>query len=165
MKKNTKLLDEMMKSLRKMNGMKVRWGFNDEAEYDNPRGHAQIAHVAQLVEKGHPNGGAFEGSKDTPARPFFKTAVEDSENHRKVRALIKHLQRKVLQGKLSPEDKMEEIGELLAKQLRVSIINFKSPELSPATISMRENRDVYSDDPLIESSAMLDAVDFEVYEV
>ena len=163
MKKNTKLLDEMVKKLRKMNGMKVKWGFDADAEYSDPRGFEKISDVAQLVENGHNNGGMFPNTV-TPPRPFFKTATEDQENHREMRALIKKLQRDVLRGKISPEDKMEQLGELACKQLRESILNFGG-QLEQSTLDVREYRGVSSDDPLIESGEMLDAVTFEVYEV
>ncbi len=164
MKKNTKLLDEMLKNLRKMNGLKLKWGFDSNAEYPEPRGISSVAKVAQLVEEGHANGGAFPNTV-TPPRPFFKQSVEDQENHHAVRALIKHLQRKVLHGKISPEDKMEEIGELVTKQLRESIVNFTSPDIKESTLSMRENREISSTDPLRETDTMLNAVGYEIGEV
>lgn len=165
MKSDTKGLKKMLRSLRQMNGMKVRWGFFEDSEHPNPRGISSIATIAALVESGHDNGGMFPGTT-TPARPFFETAANDAENRRQVRALIKKLQRKVLQGKMDPEDKLKQVGELLVNQLQASILNFSSPPLENSTIAVREWRYGTSwDDPLIESGAMYDAIRFEVDKV
>lgn len=161
MRKNTKLLDQMVKSLRKMNDMKLKWGFFDE-EYDEPRGVEKVSEVAQLVEEGHPNGGLFPGT-DTPARPFFKTSVESAENHREIRRAIKRLQRQVLQGKITPEEKMEALGKIVTDQLRESIKNFGG-SIKQSTIDMREYRGNPGDDPLMETETLYEAVDYEVEE-
>ena len=164
MKKNTKALDTMLKSLRKMNGMKLEWGFFSDAEYPDPRGEASVAEVAKLVHDGHANGGAFPGTT-TPARPFFDQATSDKGNHAEIRRAIKKLQRMVLQGKITPEEKMEELGELVTKQLRQSILNFRPKTLSQATLAMREWRGESSIDPLIESGLLLDSVEYQIKEV
>lgn len=164
MKKNTKALDKMLKSLRKMNGMKVEWGFFSDTEYPDPRGEPSVSEVAKLVNDGHQNGGAFPGTS-TPARPFFDQAVSDKGNHAEMRRAIKRLQRMVLQGKITPEEKMEELGELAVKQLGQSIINFRPRTLSQATLAMREWRGESSIDPLIESGLLLDSVEYQVREV
>lgn len=161
MKKNTKLLDQMVKSLRKMNGLKIKWGFFDE-EYADPRGVEKVSEVAQLVEEGHNNGGLFAGTY-TPPRPFFKTSVESAENHREIRAAIKKYQRWVLQGKIDPVDKFDMVGNILVRQLRESIINFGGT-IRESTKDMRDYRGVSGDDPLIESGTLLDSVEFQVEE-
>ena len=164
MKKNTKALDKMIKALRKMNGMKVEWGFFSDAEYPDPRGESSVAEVAKLVHEGHQNGGAFPGTV-TPPRPFFDQATADKGNHAEMRKAVKRLQRMVLQGKITPEEKMEELGELAVKQLRQSILNFRPRTLSQATLDMREWRGESSIDPLIESSLLLDSVEYQIREV
>lgn len=159
MKKNTKLLDQMVKSLRKMNGLKLKWGFFDE-EYDDPRGVEKVSEVAQLVEEGHKNGGLFPGTT-TPPRPFFKTSVESAENHREIRAAIKKYQRWVLQGKIDPVDKLDIVGDILVKQLRESILNFGG-SIKDSTIDMRDYRGYSGEDPLIESGKLLDSVEYQI---
>lgn len=161
MKKNTKLLDQMVKSLRKMNGLKIKWGFFDE-EYPDPRGFEKVSEIAQLVENGHKNGGLFEGTT-TPPRPFFKAAVESPENHHEIRAAIKKYQRWVLQGKIDPVDKFDLVGDILVKQLRESILNFGG-SIQQSTKDMRDYRGFSGDDPLIESGILLDSVEFQVEE-
>lgn len=159
MKKNTKLLDQMVKSLRKMNGLKLKWGFFDE-EYDDPRGVEKVSEVAQLVEEGHKNGGLFPGTT-TPPRPFFKTSVESAENHLEIRAAIKKYQRWVLQGKIDPVDKLDIVGDILVKQLRESILNFGG-SIKDSTIDMRDYRGYSGEDPLIESGKLLDSVEYQI---
>lgn len=163
MKKNTKGLDKLIKSLRKMNGMKVDWGFFDEDVYDEDRGEESVAKVAQLVEEGHSNGGLFPNT-ETPPRPFFQQALEDESNYAEIRRAIKNLQRKVLRGTISPEDKMEALGEIVTRQLRESIINFGGG-IEQSTLDMREWRGSSSKDPLIESGTLLDSVKFKIREV
>lgn len=164
MRKNTKGLDKLISNLRKMNGMKLEWGFFEGSKHPNPRGIDEISEIAKMVERGHSNGGLFEGTT-TPPRPFFATAVADRENKRQIRALIKKLQRKVLQGKMTPEEKMNQIGKLVTSQLRDSILNFSGAPLKQSTLDLREWRGNTSIDPLIESGAMLQAVDYQVTEV
>lgn len=164
MKKNTKALDKMLKSLRQMNGMKLEWGFFSDAEYPDPRGESSVAEVAKLVENGHMNGGAFPGTV-TPPRPFFGQAISDKSNHAEIRRAIKRLQRMVLQGKITPEDKMKQLGDLVTKQLRQSILNYRPRTLSEATLAMREWRGESSIDPLIESGMLLDSVEYQIREV
>jgi hypothetical protein len=162
MKSDTKLLDQMIKNLRKMQGMKVEWGFFDD-EYADPRGVSKVSEVAQLVEDGHPNGGIFEGT-NTPERPFFKAAANSKENQRAVSALIKKNQRKVLQGKMTTEQNLNEVGELLVRQLQDSIENFTGTP-TEATIAMREKRGESSTDVLIETGTLWTGVEYQLKEV
>jgi hypothetical protein len=60
---------------------------------------------------------------------------------------------------------MEELGELVTKQLRQSILNFRPKTLSQATLAMREWRGESSIDPLIESGLLLDSVEYQIKEV
>jgi hypothetical protein len=161
MRKNTKALDKLFKSLRKMQGMKVEWGFFTDAEYPNPRGEPSVAEIAKLVHMEHSNGGLFPGTV-TPARPFFDQAVSDTGNQQEIRRAIKKLQRLVLQGKITPEHKMEQLGEIATKQLRQSILNFRPRTLSKATIDMRKWRNNSSIDPLVESGLLVSSVEFQV---
>lgn len=163
MKKNTKGLDNLIKSLRKMGGMKLEWGFFEEDTYEEDRGEESVPKVAALVEEGHDNGGLFPNTT-TPPRPFFQTSVEDESNHAELRRAIKNLQRKVLQGKISPEDKMEALGNIVVKQLQESIENFGGG-VEKSTLDMREWRGSSSKDPLVESGTLLDSVKFKIREV
>lgn len=158
-KSNTKGLKKLIADLRRMNGNKLEWGFFEEDSYPNPRGVDNVADVALLVENGHDNGGLFEGTS-TPARPFFEAAVNDNENIYQIRAAIKKLQRYVLQGKISPEQKMEALADVVVQQLRESIINYTGPNnyIADSTKEMRESRGSESDDPLIESGTLLNGV-------
>ena len=162
-KSNKKGLKKLITDLRKMNGGKLEWGFFEEDTYPNLRGVESVADVALLVENGHDNGGLFEGTS-TPARPFFETAVTDNENIYQIRAAIKKLQRYVLQGKMSPEQKMEALAEIVVTQLKDSIINYTGPNnyIADSTKEMRESRGSSSDDPLIESGTLVDSVKAKV---
>lgn len=162
-KSNTKGINKLIADLRKMHGGKLEWGFYEEDKYPDPRGADSAADVARLVEEGHPNGGIFEGTT-TPARPFFSNAVNDEENIRELRRAIKHLQRKVLQGKITPEDKMEGLGEIVKRQLEESILNFSGVPLQDSTLDMREWREhtEYGDSPILETGFLLESIKFKV---
>jgi hypothetical protein len=162
-KSNTHGLKKLIADLRKMNGGKIEWGFFEEDTYANPRGAESVAEVAMLVENGHDNGGLFEGTS-TPPRPFFEMAVTDSENIRQIRAAIKKYQRYVLQGKMSPEQKMEALADIVVAQLRESIINYTGPNnyITDATKEMRDSRGSSSSDPLVESGTLVDGVKAKV---
>ena len=151
-KKSTKILDKMIDSLRQMNGLKVEWGFFEDAKYDDPRGEDSVAKIAQWVEYGH--------QVNVAPRPFFQIALQ--KHHKEIRALIKHLQRKVLQGKLSPEEKMDTIAKALKKQLEDSILDLSTPELKDSTIAARKSRGIDSDDPLLETWTLVDSVEYQI---
>lgn len=160
-KRNSSNLKRMIADLRKMNGGKLEWGFFDEETYDDARGTASVAEVAQLVHDGHENGGLFEGTT-TPARPFFQTAVDDEENRRQLRAAIKKLQRQVLEGKITPEEKMEKLAELVKSQLKDSVDNFVGKGPSEATIAMRESRGSDSKEALIETGKLSESISAKI---
>ena len=86
-----------------------------------------------------------------PPRPFFRTMIAQNKDSwaPTAAALLK-------QGK-SPAEVLDIMGELLAGQLRASIIAMKTPPNAPSTIRKKG-----FDDPLIDSGHMLNSVDFEV---
>jgi len=86
-----------------------------------------------------------------PPRPFFRTMIAQNKDSwaPTAAALLK-------QGK-SPDEVLDIMGELLAGQLRASIIAMKSPPNAPSTIRKKG-----FDDPLIDTGHMLNSVDFEV---
>lgn len=151
-KKNTKTLDKMIDSLRQMNGLKLEWGFFEDAKYDDPRGEDSVAKIAQWLEYGH--------QVNVPPRPFFQIALQ--KHHKEIRALIKHLQRKVLQGKITPMEKMHTLGKALTKQLEDSILDLSTPELKDSTIAARKSRGIDSDDPLLETWTLVDSVEYQI---
>jgi hypothetical protein len=70
----------------------------------------------------------------------------------------------VLNGKISAEDKMESLGNIVVRQLKESIENFGGT-VEKSTLDMREWRGSSSKDPLIESGTLLDSVKFRIREV
>ena len=163
-KSDTRKLKAVIKALRKMQGGKISWGF-DDTPHPNGRGADTMGDVARLVEMGHVNGGLFPNTY-TPARPFFQSAVDDSENHRRIRAIIKRKQRDVLQAAarnkpIALQAKMDAIGEELVRQVRESLDNYNY-QVADTTIAMREWRGFTSKDPLKESGSLYDGVTFSL---
>lgn len=154
-KSDTRLLEQMVKNLRRMNGQKIEWGIFDDAIHPNPRGEDRLAVIAQWVNDGH--------DMNVPPRPFFDNAIQD--NYKDVRRLIKNTQRRVLRGTLRPEAKIKMIAEKMASDLKQSIIDLDSPPLRPTTIAARQSRGIASDDPLIETGALLNAVRYKITKV
>lgn len=86
-----------------------------------------------------------------PPRPFFRMMIANNQASWAPTAagLLK-------QGK-EPYEVLQIMGELLAGQLRASIIAMKSPPNAPSTIRKKG-----FDDPLIDTGYMLSRVDFEI---
>ncbi len=86
-----------------------------------------------------------------PPRPFFRTMIAQNKDSwaPQAAALLK-------QGK-TPDEVLDIMGELLAGQLRASIIAMQTPPNAPSTI-----RNKGFNDPLIDTGYMLSRVDYEV---
>lgn len=86
-----------------------------------------------------------------PPRPFFRTMIAQNS------ATWAPTAAKLLQQGKSTDDVLNLMGELIAGQLRASIIAMKTPPNAPSTI-----RNKGFDDPLVDTGHMLNSVDFEV---
>lgn len=119
----------------------VRVGFLEGATY--PDG-TPVPLVAALNEYGVP-------ARGQPPRPFMRHAIAEHSGEWPER----------LAGLLAngtPTDKaLAILGETIAGDLRASINSLTSPPLAPATVAAKG-----FDKPLIDTSQMLNSVDYEV---
>ena len=86
-----------------------------------------------------------------PPRPFFRTMIANNKDSWAPTAAG------LLAKGIEPYVVLQMMGELLAGQLRASIIAMKSPPNAPSTIRKKG-----FDDPLIDTGHMLNSVDFEI---
>lgn len=133
-------LDKLAKALAKPATLRV--GFLEGARY--PDG-TPVALIAAVQNFGAPSVGI-------PPRPFFSNMVRDKQSEwgPAIAALM-------VEHDYDAETVLRLTGEAIAGQLRQSIRDTNQPPLAPATIQ----RKGFSK-PLIESSQMINSVDYEV---
>lgn len=86
-----------------------------------------------------------------PPRPFFRTMIEQNE------ASWAPATAKLLKQGMKPMAALAIMGEVIAGQLRASIIAMNSPPNAPSTIRKKG-----SAKPLVDTGLMLNSVDYEV---
>jgi hypothetical protein len=120
----------------------VRVGFLEGATY--PDG-TSVALVASVQEFGSP-------AHNIPPRPFFRNMIagNSADWPKTLATLLAHNHNDV-------ELSLNQMGVVVADQLRQSILDLKDPPNAPATIKKKG-----FDDPLIDSSHLLHSVDYEV---
>jgi hypothetical protein len=167
-------LDEMARNLKK--GASVRVGFLEGATYSDG---TSVPMVAAIQEFGAP-------SQGIPPRPYFRQMIQANAGHwgDDVAGALKHTDFDAARA-------LHFIGELLAGELRQSIIDVTEPELSKVTLLLRERfwtnpgdikfsdvREARADiamgaepsvsgtqaKPLVWSGHLLNSVDYEVEE-
>jgi len=88
-----------------------------------------VAYVAAIMEYGCP-------AKNIPPRPIFGPTVDRCEAT--WRELAKRLGQAVLQGKLTPDQALEQLGLAATGDLAETLINTNEPPLAERTIINRE---------------------------
>lgn len=127
-----------------LSSKQLKVGFLRGATY--PDG-TSVPMVAAANEFGNP-------ANNQPPRPFFRNAIADNES--KWQESMASL---VASGGDS-ENSLSLLGEIIADDIRGSIRQFTSPPLSPVTVA----RKGFSK-PLIDTSHMLNGVDYEVSDI
>lgn len=133
-------LAELSKRVSRGSALKV--GFLEGATY--PDG-TSVAMVAAVQNFGAP-------SRGIPPRPFFSNMVRDKSPDWGP-ALGRILERNDYDG----EKSLRLMGEAIAGQLRASIVEGSYTPLSPVTIARKG-----FDKPLIDTSHMINSIDYEV---
>jgi|ERR1041385_769773 hypothetical protein len=135
-------LDKLARGLKK--GGVVRVGFLEGATY--PDG-TSVPLVAAINEFGAP-------SRNQPPRPFFRRmiAAKSGEWSAAVEANLKVMDYDAVKT-------LQLLGAGIKGQLQQSIVDLVDPPLAPSTIRRKG-----FDKPLIDTSTMLNSVDFEVEE-
>jgi hypothetical protein len=133
-------LNEIAKSVTTAATVKI--GFLENATY--PDG-TPVAMIAAIQDFGAPSVGI-------PPRPFFRNMVKDKSPGwpDAVAKLLKA-------NDYDAAKTLDMVGQAIAGQLRQSIIDTNEPPLAPATIARKG-----FDKPLIETSHMINSVDYEV---
>jgi len=128
---------------------RVKVGFLEGAIY--PDG-TSVPMVAAIQEFGAPAAGRKSHPVVIPPRPFFRNMIAaKSKEWPKAMAVIAR------DHNYNADTVLRLMGEAIAGQLRESIINTNDPPNAPSTIAGKG-----FDSPLIDTSHMLDSVDFEV---
>lgn len=136
--------------LKGADGAKVSVGFLGGVTYDN--GEA-VGDVARKNEFG-------DSKTNVPPRPFMRPALENIKSQ--VGPVMADLSVAALDGSMSFDDVLTNIGLFSVNEVRSSIESVTSPALSLTTIVGRRMRGNSSTKPLEDTMKMKDSVDFEV---
>lgn len=140
-----KILDELNKVGDSLSSKQLKVGFLKGATY--PDG-TRVPMVAADNEFGNP-------ANNQPPRPFFRNAISESSS-----SWSESVQKLMASSDGDVDQVLLLAGELIADGVRESIRKLDSPALSPYTIK----RKGFSK-PLIETSHMLNSVDYEVGDI
>lgn len=136
-----------------MGGHKVEAGFFESAKYDDG---TPVAYIAAIQEFGHPEG-------NIPSRPFFRNAIK--ANEKKWQAASSQLMLSVIEGKLSKEQALDQLGALIKGDIQESIIDGEFEPLKQSTLDARQSRKRtagVASKPLIDTGHMMRSVDYVV---
>ena len=131
---------EMLKDIRKQKKRSVTVGFFDEKYPDGKR----VGKIATIQEYGAPE-------KNIPPRPFMR--YTEQKNKRKWFEFV----RDMLPQNMDLEKTMSFLGDLIAEDVRDSIIDWDTPPNRPSTIARKG-----FNDPLIDTGRMRDSVGWKV---
>lgn len=134
-------------------GHKVEAGFFESAKYTDG---TPVAYVAAIQEFGYPEG-------KIPSRPFFRNAIK--ANEKKWQAASSQLMLSVIEGKLSKEQALEQLGALIKSDIQEAIIDGEFESLKQSTLDARQSRKRtagVANKPLIDTGHMMRSVDYAV---
>lgn len=139
-----KVMDALDSIASGLANLQLKVGFIDGATYPDGTPVSLAAAVGEF--------GDIENNQ--PARPYFRNTI--SENEGKWQESIEQLS----SNGIAPQEVLSLLGEVIADDIRGSIIALVSPPLSPVTIKKKG-----FDKPLIEHGIMLNSVSYEVGEI
>lgn len=136
------------KALKELKGKEIQVGFFESAKY--PDG-TPIAYVAAIQEFGY---------GPIPPRPFLRPA--EMQNKNKWQAGIVAGLKAALDGSVTVQNALEQVGMVAAGDVRKAIRAVTSPPLKESTIKARQSRKkgkkAASTKPLVDTGQMLQAV-------
>lgn len=143
LKGSTALESKLNNLVRKLTGHQpvLKVGFFEEATY--PDG-TPVAEVATFQEF---------GTAKIPPRPFFRNMIADNQA-----SWGKGMAMALKKSNYDAKQALEITGQVVAGQLKQSIIDLVTPPLSPATIARKG-----FDKPLIDTAHMLNSVSYNVF--
>lgn len=134
-------------------GHKVDAGFFESAKYDDG---TPVAYIAAIQDLGYPEG-------NIPSRAFFRNAIK--ANEKKWQAASSQLMLSVIEGKLSKEQALDQLGALIKGDIQESIIDGEFEPLKQSTLDARQSRKRtagVANKPLIDTGHMMRSVDYVV---
>ncbi len=134
-------------------GYKVVAGFFESAKYADG---TPVAYIAAIQEFGHPEG-------NIPSRPFFRNAI--GANEKKWQAASSQLMLSVIEGRLSKEQALEQLGVLIKGDIQEALIDGEFEPLKQSTLDARQSRkrtQGVASKPLIDTGHMMRSVDYVV---
>ena len=143
-------LDSLMKYL---SSHVVKTGFFESAKYDDG---TPVAYIAAIQEFGHPEG-------NIPSRAFFRNAIK--ANEQKWQVASSQLILSVIEGRLSKEQALEQLGQLMKGDIQESILDGEFEPLKQSTLDARQSRkrtEGVANKPLIDTGHMMRSVDYAV---
>jgi hypothetical protein len=144
------VVQEALKELARMKENKGKVGWLESNNY--PDG-TSVAYVALIQEMGSPKNGI-------PPRPFFRPTIAAKSNTWKNQ--FKSGARAILAGNETASTVMEKVVSGATGEIRKTISQLKTPELSLATIQRRQSRGNTSAKPLIDTGLMLQTLTYSV---
>lgn len=132
---------------------KVEAGFFETAKYSDG---TPVAYIATIQEFGYPEG-------NIPSRPFFRNAIK--ANEKKWEAASSQLMLSVIEGKISKEQALEQLGQLIKGDIQESILVGDFEQLKQSTLDARQSRkrtEGVAKKPLIDTGHMMRSVDYVV---
>lgn len=135
--------EELAKRIEDLGKLKAEVGWQDTAKY--PDG-TPVALVAQTHEYGSP-------SRHVPPRPIVRPTIL-AEKREWSDSMGKGV-KAVAQGKRSPLQVIQAVGELAAGDVRKAITQVNSPALAESTVASRKRRGLEPNKPLQATGLML----------
>lgn len=120
----------------------VRVGFLENAKYPDGKSVAMIAAIQDF------------GSGNIPSRPFFRNMIAAKQGEWPAGIALQ-----LRETNYDVKQTLDRVGAAVAGQLRQSIIDTNEPPLAESTIRRKG-----FEKPLIDTSHMINSVDFEVEE-
>lgn len=135
---------------------KVSAGFFESAKYTDG---TPVAYIAAIQEFGYPEG-------NIPSRAFFRNAIK--ANEKKWQSASSQLMLSVIEGKLSKEQALEQLGQSMKGDIQESILDGEFESLKQSTLDARQSRKRtagVANKPLIDTGHMMRSVDYAVEKV
>lgn len=146
---NTKVWDNLKKSLTKASLEHINLGWLDGVAYGPENDNLPVATVAMWMEKGDP--------AHYPPRPYFRAGFLPRLNTPEYKAVFKSVIEGALSGKTSFTQAYQKLGPVLVRGLKKEIDDWSTPPNSPLTVERKG-----FNNPLIETGTMRDTVDFKI---
>ena len=97
------------------------------------------------------------GTKNIPARPFFREATQTTEAKKKISKYMKNEMEKVIEGKKTGKQACDAVGEYVRGLIMKSINEGDWARNAPSTIKKKGKNN-----PLIDTTTLIKSIDYEI---